>query len=55
MKTAKQQAIEPTEIYITYDSSDGEVFCAFTDKERCETEANESGCSMKAINLYTNQ
>ena len=39
------------EIHLTYDKRDGEVFCAFVDKERCEREANESGCGMQSTRL----
>jgi hypothetical protein len=33
----------PLEIYVTYDRSDGEIFCAFIDKEQCKREAEECG------------
>lgn len=39
------------EIYITYDKSDGEVFCAFVDKSQCEKEVYETGCGMMPIRL----
>ncbi len=41
----------PDEIYATYDKRDGEVFCAFTSKDRCEIEQEESGCGMMTIRL----
>ena len=41
----------PSEIYLTYDRSDGEVFCAFVDKEQCKREAEESGCGMQTVRL----
>ncbi len=41
----------PKEIYITYDESDGEVFCAFVSKEQCEAEAKECGCGMQTVRL----
>lgn len=45
----------PTEIYLTYDISDGEVFCAFVDKEQCKREAEESGCGMRTVRLVGKQ
>lgn len=44
-----------SEIYLTYDRCDGEVFCAFDDKEQCEREAKESGCGMQTVILVSNQ
>ena len=41
----------PDEIYATYDKRDGEVFCAFTSKDRCKIEQEESGCGMQTIRL----
>lgn len=45
----------PSEIYVTYDKSDGEVFCAFVDKEQCKREAEECGCGMKTVRLVGKQ
>ena len=45
----------PSEIYLTYDRSDGEVFCAFVDKEQCKREAEESGCGMQTVRLVDKQ
>jgi len=44
-----------SEIYVTYDKSDGEIFCAFTDKEQCKLEAEESGCGMQTVRLVIKQ
>lgn len=44
----------PSEIYVTYDENDGEVFCAFTDIEQCKREAEESGCGMQTTRLINN-
>lgn len=44
----------PSEIYATYDRCDGEIFCAFVDKEQCKREAEESGCGMKTVQLVGN-
>ena len=41
----------PLEIYVTYDEGDGEVFCAFIDKEQCKREAKECGCGMQTVRL----
>ncbi|AGO48379.1 hypothetical protein Phi10:1_gp038 [Cellulophaga phage phi10:1] len=41
----------PDEIYATYDKKDGEIFCAFTSKDRCEIEKEESGCGMQTVRL----
>lgn len=43
------------EIYVTYDKSDGEIFCAFVDKEQCKREAEESGCGMQSVRLVLKQ
>lgn len=43
------------EVYVTYDKSDGEVFCAFISKEQCEKEAKECGCGMQTIRLVAPQ
>lgn len=45
----------PSEIYVTYDKSDGEIFCAFIDKEQCKCEAEESGCGMQTVRLVVKQ
>ena len=45
----------PLEIYVTYDRRDGEVFCAFIDKEQCKREAQESGCGMQTVRLVGKQ
>jgi hypothetical protein len=45
----------PLEIYVTYDRSDGEIFCAFIDKEQCKREAEESGCGMQTVRLVGKQ
>jgi hypothetical protein len=45
----------PSEIYLTYDRSDGEVACAFVDKEECEREAMECGCGMQTVRLVGKQ
>lgn len=44
----------PKLIYATFDETDGEIFCAFTDKEQCKKEAEESGCGMQTIRLINN-
>ena len=41
----------PSEVYVTYDKNDGEVFCAFIDKAQCEFEAKDSGCGMQVVRL----
>ena len=41
----------PKEIYVTYDKSDGEVFCAYTSKEQCEYDAKDGGCAMQSVIL----
>lgn len=48
----KNIAHKSSEIYVTYDESDGEVFCAFDDKERAEFEKNECGCGLQIIILH---
>jgi hypothetical protein len=45
----------PLEIYVTYDRSDGEIFCAFIDKEQCKREAEECGCGMQTVRLVGKQ
>lgn len=45
----------PSEIHVTYDRSDGEIFCAFIDKEQCKQEAEESGCGMQTVRLIGKQ
>lgn len=45
----------PSEIYLTYDRSDGEVLCAFVDKEQCKREAEECGCGMQTVRLVGKQ
>ena len=50
----QQQGCSEEEIYITYDKSDGEILCAFVDKEECEREAEESGCGMQTVILHRN-
>lgn len=47
----KLQMAFPTEIHATYDTKDGEILCAFVDKEQCEKEAIESGCGMQTFRL----
>jgi len=44
----------PAEIYVTYDTHDGEVLCAFVDKEQCKREAEECGCGMQTVRLVSN-
>lgn len=41
----------PSEIYLTYDETDGEVFCAFTNKKQCNNEATDGGCGMQIVRL----
>ena len=43
----------PSEIYVTYDKNDGEIFCSFVDKEKCKREAEESGCGMQTVRLVS--
>lgn len=45
----------PSEVYATYDITDGEVFCAFVSKKQCEKEADECGCGMQTIRLVGNE
>jgi hypothetical protein len=45
----------PSEIYLTYDECDGDVFCAFINKEQCKKEAEESGCGMQTVRLIWKQ
>jgi len=45
----------PLEIYVTYDRSDGEILCAFIDKEQCKREAEECGCGMQTVRLVGKQ
>lgn len=44
----------PSEIYVTYDRKDGEIFCAFVNKLQCENEAEECGCGMQIVRFITN-
>ena len=52
---AQSQSVDgsklPKEIYVTYDKSDGEVFCAYTSKEQCEYDAKDGGCAMQSVIL----
>lgn len=41
-----------TDIYVTYDELDGDVYGAFDSEGRCKIEAEESGCGMKTMKLY---
>lgn len=41
-----------SKIYATTDESDGEIFCAFDNKERAELEQKECGCGLQTIKLY---
>jgi hypothetical protein len=50
-----QNNLFPSEIHLTYDSHDGKIFCAFVNKEKCEQDAKESGCTMKTVNLITKE
>ena len=47
----KRECESDMKIYATYDTSDGEVLCAFVDKDQCEREAKECGCGMQTIRL----
>jgi len=50
-RNGKSLEPEEIEIYLTYDEMDGQVFCAFFDKEQCEREAEECGCGMQTVRL----
>ena len=43
---------EPLDIFMTYDRLDGEVFAAFTSKNRCELESEECQTPMQQTKLY---
>lgn len=47
-------ALLPCEIYLTYDTLDGEVFGAFVSEQRCTEEVEEVGCGMQTIRLVGN-
>lgn len=40
------------DVYGTCDDDEGEVYALFESKERCEIEAEESGCEVKLLTLY---
>jgi len=42
------------EIYLVADE-DGEVLCAFTNKEQCITEAEEGCCNMQSVRLVSEE
>lgn len=50
---AKSEANEAVEkyVYVTCDS-EGDIFCAYLDVEKCNKDATESGCMVKKIPLY---
>ena len=41
-----------TEIIYTLVDSDGEIICAFKDKNTAIQEAKETGCDVEELNLY---
>ena len=53
-KNNKKKYNLPPVVYVAYDQIDGEVFCAYIDKDQCERDAKDSGCGVQTVMVVNN-